>query len=572
MPQGFGLGLGLSRSSVAVPPWVVNRANPPDIMFDFHIGRAWRKAGGVASAASLLTTVRASTGYVNNAAGVWTSVASNLPRISDLGLLVEEARTNSNPNSSMQGAEATDNVELLTNWDFQSSLAGWTATNTGGSSFAWASAGTVNLTWDGTNATSIDQSFATVIGRTYTIRVAFRSVTTMTSRIDIGTSQGGSQNISGTTLGVGPAYIRFVATATTTWVRIRGSGTAGSAVLYSVSAMLGGVPTLWSIVDGDVDDIDVYFRVTAVATDPTEVEYIRARIFGTVGASTSNLGLRFENASTIAATAGQVWSGSIFERLAAGSTTGFTSFVHTIASTNGSSTLATNSQPFTPTAALTRDQFPAQTISNGAGTASNAYHSVIFNMSAGSTLNLSLDIGWPQLELGASVTSPIRTTTVAVARAADVVSMTTPPTYGSAYSLYAKGTPQAPTTYGTTQVFAHINDGSNTNALVIQRNSATGNIQASSVTGGVGTSIGPGVSLAQNVSAKFAVADANADQAASLNGGSISTGAGTLPVGVAYVYFGAQFGGSLFLNGFLAEAAIWASQRVPNAQLQSMAA
>src|SRR6185295_3600475 len=49
-----------------------------------------------------------------------------------------------------------------------------------------------------------------------------------------------------------------------------------------------------------------------------------------------------------------------------------------------------------------------------------------------------------QLELGAGGTSLIVTAGVVATRAADVVTVTTPPTFGEAYSTFAKATLMAP--------------------------------------------------------------------------------------------------------------------------------
>jgi hypothetical protein len=66
---------------------------------------------------------------VKEAAG-WWSFASNLPRITNQGLLVEEARTNSIRNNSMQGAVAGTPGTLPTNWS-ESRAAGLTQTVVG---------------------------------------------------------------------------------------------------------------------------------------------------------------------------------------------------------------------------------------------------------------------------------------------------------------------------------------------------------------------------------------------------------------------------------------------------------
>lgn len=59
---------------------------------DFAGNFAW--AGGNAAWSDVLSTTRASAGYAQTAAGVLVPFASNQPRITDAGLLIEEARTN----------------------------------------------------------------------------------------------------------------------------------------------------------------------------------------------------------------------------------------------------------------------------------------------------------------------------------------------------------------------------------------------------------------------------------------------------------------------------------------------
>src|SRR5688572_30428793 len=73
----------------ATPVWVKSGAL---LYFDFVSNVAWYN--GIAVPEALLTTTRASVGYVEDSAGNWRSVGANIPRISDKGLLVESARTN----------------------------------------------------------------------------------------------------------------------------------------------------------------------------------------------------------------------------------------------------------------------------------------------------------------------------------------------------------------------------------------------------------------------------------------------------------------------------------------------
>ena len=78
-----------------------------------------------------VTFTRASTGTFVGSNGLIQTAASNIPRFDhnpttgeSLGLLVEEARTNSLTNNTMVGAVAGTPGTLPTGWPFQASSAG----------------------------------------------------------------------------------------------------------------------------------------------------------------------------------------------------------------------------------------------------------------------------------------------------------------------------------------------------------------------------------------------------------------------------------------------------------------
>lgn len=403
----------------------------------------------------ITTTTRASVGYVNDAGGNWTLVpaATGTPaygaaggaRISNLGLLPEEARTNSLRNNSMQGAVAGTPGTLPTNW-----------------------------------------VTATLNGLTQTI---------------VGT---GTQN---------------------------------------------------------------------------GIDYIDIRYAGTPTAAGTTSSLSFDAPTQIAAnnTTLSVWGNSAFVALVSGSLTNMTSFSLLARMRDGGGSSAgaiTTANLASVNSTLTR--YPtsgAATTLTAATTAFVQSQITWVNTDNITPVDFTLRVGWPQLELGASVSSPIRTTTVAVARAADVVTMTTPPTFGSAYSLYAKGSLQSLITAVSAQMMISADDGTINNrsilALYWQSIAASRALTASTGGGAAGGSIGLVLPVV-NTSYKLASGFALNDFAAVKNGGTIGTDSSAdISVGVNSVGFGGG-AGNFPLNGFLAEAAIWASQRVPNGQLQTM--
>lgn len=178
------------------------------------------------------------------------------------------------------------------------------------------------------------------------------------------------------------------------------------------------------------------------------------------------------------------------------------------------------------------------------------------------------------VELGASATSPIRTTGTSAARLAEVDTLTTPGAFGSACTLYARGTPQTPATYGMNSYYLSVDDGTANNRVGILRASVTGAATANDVVGGV-TQTAPAAqsALSQNSSAKLAFALTAGDAAFSSNGAAVTASApGALPVSPSIVHLGTRFDGATTsqLNGNLEEFAIWYTQRVSNAQIVAM--
>jgi hypothetical protein len=168
-------------------------------------------------------------------------------------------------------------------------------------------------------------------------------------------------------------------------------------------------------------------------------------------------------------------------------------------------------------------------------------------------------------------TSPILTTTLAITRAADVVTVTNPPVFGSAYTLFGKGTPNAPTGYGTNQALLDVNDGTSNNRIDIRRSSGTGVATDIIVVGNV-QQTSPASAGAWNAvtSGKLTMGLAAGDQALSFNGSAVTTSTTTPLFTPSGVSIGSRQGGTLQWNGYVERIALWPSTRLPNATLQSL--
>ena len=136
-----------------------------------------------------------------------------------------------------------------------------------------------------------------------------------------------------------------------------------------------------------------------------------------------------------------------------------------------------------------------------------------------------------QSELGGSATPPISTQLNSVARAADVCSMTLPAALqakmaAAGASLWFDGTLQVPSTYANQCTALTLSNGTNQERVILG-GAGGSQVGFGTVTiGGVGTSASTGVTWTQNTEKKLAVAVNTSGRIASiLTGGSVVTGA-----------------------------------------------
>lgn len=143
------------------------------------------------------------------------------------------------------------------------------------------------------------------------------------------------------------------------------------------------------------------------------VEYVDVRWFGTATANgSSELVLNTTNG----AAAGQVWTGSYFLQLLAGAIANAS--VTLVEFVNGTYVDGTFKAQAAP-AMLTR-VFATRTLTGSTSNQVRLGYAV--NMVSGTAYDFTLRLGLPQLEQGAVMTSPIKTTTAQVTRAADTLS------------------------------------------------------------------------------------------------------------------------------------------------------
>jgi len=317
-------------------------------------------------------------------------------------------------------------------------------------------------------------------------------------------------------------------------------------------------PTNWTIIQPST----LAAQIVAIGT-VQGINYIDVRWSGTPNATNQQSLIVFENGSSIAASNGQVWSNSAFIGLTAGSTANVTNFKLDLEELPSGNQHVTN---FTPTATFTRIIAFALTL-NQANT-TNITSRLLVNLTSGQPVDITLRFGWPQVELGASATSPIPTTNAAVTRAADNIKATNPPTLGTNGTLYSAFTPQAPLSYGANQIVIEADDGSNNNRNLIQRN-VSGSVAPNIVVGGAGQSVSSGAAVNTGVFTKAAFAYQVGNSIFGLNGTSQTMAPAALPV-VSSIRIGSNGALAAQANAYIRSSQVWANQALTSAQLQNL--
>lgn len=300
----------------------------------------------------------------------------------------------------------------------------------------------------------------------------------------------------------------------------------------------------------------------------------RFRISGT--ASGTVVRLRFDSLTSIAANLNEVWTGSMFVAMVAGSLDNVTSVNTRVTEfSSGAATLAQTQTPFTPTAELTRYSHIA-TLSKASVAYTNVMLAINFNI--GAEIDVTLEVSSPQMELGYGATSYIRTTTAAATRPADQL---TRPVYlhaiNGAGAVRAKAK-TAPFHNAAASIsprlfnFLQVNSGSYQIVLskaagtgvvtgLIQYNAATQCSLASGPAVGLAAPVTASIAWASNSVAVSVLGDASATDNTSLDG---IPAAGNIRVGSASPSQG-------HWNGYIEELNVW-GYRVPNVDLERLSA
>ena len=161
----------------------------------------------------------------------------------------------------------------------------------------------------------------------------------------------------------------------------------------------GGVaPTNWTL--GPVGGIA--WEVIGTGTE-NGINYLRIRLNGTSN-STAGARIALETTTAIAASVGQTWTNSHFARLVSGSLNSMAWQQEVREYTSGSAGNLTIGSNVTLTSSWQRVSATRTLTDAGTTTVGSTIRVALLNAT---TYNLTVDIGWPQIEQGIGVTTPI---------------------------------------------------------------------------------------------------------------------------------------------------------------------
>jgi hypothetical protein len=253
----------------------------------------------------------------------------------------------------------------------------------------------------------------------------------------------------------------------------------------AVAGTPGTLPTGWVI---DYNPSSMSTQVVGTGTEGG-LPYVDVRIFGTFLAA-SQINLSFSQATVVVASQGQTWTGSVYARSVAGSTTNLSSTNIAINEFNATGTYLVSGGITYPLSALSSvgsvaagRQIATRTLSNAS--VARVQTTLVVVSTSGGAVDVTLRIAAPQLEQGSFATSPIPTTSVAVTRAADVgyISGLTVPSSGT---LVASFTSLRATGGSANEYLAALSDGTANNRVSMFRPVGDTSMQERITSGGVG--------------------------------------------------------------------------------------
>jgi hypothetical protein len=334
------------------------------------------------------------------------------------------------------------------------------------------------------------------------------------------------------------------------------NGIRNNSMQGAVTGSPGTLPTNWTIPAA----AGLTREIVAIGTE-NGIDYLDVKLSGT--ATGTETEIRFEGATEIVAANGQTWTESVYLKAISQPSPPLSYRLFMITRTSGGATVATDlSSNLSITSTLTR--FPFTRTLSGGVTTERIQPSIFISLTNGASYDFTIRIGWPQMELGSVATSPIRTTTAAATRNADVISKTGV----SGFIGQSQGTLYAEVDFSNAigGRFLSINNGTGDNRILLVRNA---NLSVSLIVSFSGVSQ---VSISSPIigsgTHKIAAAYESNSFALYVDGVSVATASsGTIPA-CTNVNLGNENGIALFNNRIRA-AAIYPT-RLTNSQLSAL--
>jgi hypothetical protein len=295
--------------------------------------------------------------------------------------------------------------------------------------------------------------------------------------------------------------------------------------------------------------------------------YVDVKVSGTT--STTGSAIYYGSQTQIVAANGQVWAGSHYVAMVAGSTSNLTAVRSFARGNDGAgSAIENTSENFTPTATLTRYSV-VETLANASSVRVN--FGVSFTHSSAVAVDITLRLAAPQLELGAFATSYIPTSGAAATRAVESALVTPISSFynqveGTVVAHYSRSSVQA----AGSQIPWMFSDNSGDNiACVTDGSSGTGD-RALIVAGGASQMNTGSINYSANQQIARALGIKTDNCATSANGASVVTDSTvTLPsVDRLTIGFAPYFAASR-LNGHIRKIAYW-PKRLSNTLLEQL--
>ncbi len=407
-----------------------------------------------------------------------------------------------------------------------------------------------------------------------TLVLDFLNASTLDSKINFTRASSGTYiDSTGTLQTAGNNVARFEYDALTSAAKgllieeSRTNSVRNNTMVGAVAGTPGTLPTNWA-----VSGLGTLTQQVVGTGTLKGVTYIDIRFSGTT--STTQLSVRFEPSNGAAGTNGQTFSFSSWLALAAGSLTNIT-YVFCNANIYNASSGYLTTPTFsgfdgaTPTSTLIRR---SGTLTISSATAAFIQPQIGFTFASGASIDITIRIGLPQLELGGTSTSVIATTNAAVTRSADVANITTlSPWYnattGTLYTEVLLSQPAA----GGNQFLARFSDNSYNNAIA-NNVEAAGGTQISTASSGVFDGLASAaIVLSANTVTKIAGAYAANNIAISKDGGTVVTDTtATIPSGLTRLDIGSDHAGANRLKaGYIRRIAYYPT-RLSNTTLQQI--